>query len=1248
MKRTGAKLAALLVFLVFVSPCLAAGSNKYLVRSIVQGGRTADVRTTPVLPPPYRVASVARPMPNKSRGVNIISNVPALQWCFGCSATSAAMMFGYYDSAGFPNMYTGPTNGGVFPQTNSAWPDISIGGETRSQCPLSATRDGLDGRVGRGHVDDYWIVSNNAGPDPWIANVWTQHSWGDCTGDYMGTNQSAWNNIDGSTTFVYWTDGTPTYDYTSGEGSGTRDGCHGMRAFAESRGATVETNFSQYIDTHSPGVGFTYAQYMAEIDAGRPVLIQVDGHTMLGVGYDDSTSTVYVHNTWDWSLHTMTWGGSYEGMGHYGVTVLRLQQSNPVPQISLSINGGAATTENLGVTLNLSHTGGGAPTEVRFANDAGGSPGTWTSWETWTGSRPWNLAAGDFGARGVWAQARNAAGEGSAAYDDIFYQTSVTVPETGMSINGGDETTSNLDVTLTLWESSGGSPTQVRFANDDGGSPGTWSSWRTWGTSKSWTLATGGSGTRKVWAQARNSVGTGGATSDTIEFEGVLEPTAPTKPTVVAISPTPPGPEELRATASGSSDVNGDAVTYQYQWSKKAADGSWEGFTYSGQTLAAANVHMGETWGVRARASDGSLYSGWTVASVTIVGMANYTPVPKTRNVPRTASVFLSFRWAPVKSSAVARVTLTQAGEIVPVTPLWVSDKKLKLTPRTLLKLDSDYRINIARGVRCVSGRVLDWEEKYAWFHTAPAGSPTMPTSIAISPATPGPETLVATASGATDPNGDVITYQYQWSPRKADGTFAGWDYSGETLPGAYLLIGETWGVRARAFDGFTSSDWTVSTVTPTSMAGYSPEPGARNIARTACVFISFRWTPVKSSVESRVRLLQGSTVVPASMTWVSDRKLKLRPRDMLEVSKLYRVRIASGVECVGGRVLNWEETHAYFTTAPATAPTTPTLVTISPSSPGPEDLFASAGGSTDLNDDPLFYEYQWSKKGSDGSWEGWNNSGDLLPTGRAKIGETWAVRARANDGTAHSSWKISNPVTITSMAEYLPAPGAQNVPRNASVFITFRWPPIQSSADSLVELRQGTTPVPVTMTWVSDRKLKLRPKSLLRVDTQYCVYIGAGVTCTSGRLLNWTESHATFRTAPATPPTMPTSVAISPEAPGPEILHASASGSTDVNGDTITYEYQWSRVWAEDGTWEGWDYSGNTLPAEVLTIGETWGVRARAFDGTLYSSWKSASVTITNMAGVTPAHRTYGVPVTTAVFGSFRWPVQQSTVTTR
>jgi hypothetical protein len=50
---------------------------------------------------------------------------------------------------------------------------------------------------------------------------------------------------------------------------------------------------------------------------------------MLGFGYDDSTNTVYLHDTWDYSNHTMTWGGTYpygiQELQHYGVTVLQLE-----------------------------------------------------------------------------------------------------------------------------------------------------------------------------------------------------------------------------------------------------------------------------------------------------------------------------------------------------------------------------------------------------------------------------------------------------------------------------------------------------------------------------------------------------------------------------------------------------------------------------------------------------------------------------------------------------------------------------------------------------------------------------------------------------------------------------------------------------------------------------------------------------------------------------------------------------------
>ena len=50
---------------------------------------------------------------------------------------------------------------------------------------------------------------------------------------------------------------------------------------------------------------------------------------MLGYGYDDP-DTVHIHDTWDHSPHSMTWGGTYSGE-HYGVTVIQLQS---LPEIT--------------------------------------------------------------------------------------------------------------------------------------------------------------------------------------------------------------------------------------------------------------------------------------------------------------------------------------------------------------------------------------------------------------------------------------------------------------------------------------------------------------------------------------------------------------------------------------------------------------------------------------------------------------------------------------------------------------------------------------------------------------------------------------------------------------------------------------------------------------------------------------------------------------------------------------------------
>ncbi|MBN1152963.1 MAG: hypothetical protein JXA58_07120, partial [Dehalococcoidia bacterium] len=256
----------------------------------------------------------------------LLVGVPAFDWCYGCSATAAAMMFGYYDRTGYPNMYTGSANGGVCPTTNATW--------GYGECPLSATHQGYDGLVLRGHVDDYWS-SYGSSVDPYYGN-WAEHGYADCTADFMGTGQyQNWQNTDGSTTFFFATGNQPLFDYAGSEDASTplRDGMHGMHLFAESRGYTVAQNYNQFIWGYG-GVsdGFTYEQYCAEIDAGRPVIIQVHGHSMLGIGYD-LPNTVYIHDTWDHSMHSMAWGGSYSGMTHFGVGVFHLDPNKAAPQV---------------------------------------------------------------------------------------------------------------------------------------------------------------------------------------------------------------------------------------------------------------------------------------------------------------------------------------------------------------------------------------------------------------------------------------------------------------------------------------------------------------------------------------------------------------------------------------------------------------------------------------------------------------------------------------------------------------------------------------------------------------------------------------------------------------------------------------------------------------------------------------------------------------------------------------------------
>ena len=309
--------------------------------------------------PPVGVSRTTVNVDHLTESAVILSDVPTSEWTYGCTATSAGMLFGYYDRTGYPNMYTGPTNGGVCPLTDLGQ---GVPGDGRypisGSCYIIATENGLDGINSSSHVDDYWISYGSAGPDPWQGN-WPEHTWGLCTADFLGTNQWKWDyssdgeidsNIDGGTTIWTYNDGSKLYDFDPGSAYGlpVTSCCRGMRLFAESRGYTVDTNYNQLTDNQNSN-GFTFAEFQAEINAGRPVLVHVIGHTMVGIGYDAAaTNSIYIHDTWDNILHSMTWGGSYGGMDLFAVTVIHLAPPDEYDLTISSTSGGNVTTPGEG------------------------------------------------------------------------------------------------------------------------------------------------------------------------------------------------------------------------------------------------------------------------------------------------------------------------------------------------------------------------------------------------------------------------------------------------------------------------------------------------------------------------------------------------------------------------------------------------------------------------------------------------------------------------------------------------------------------------------------------------------------------------------------------------------------------------------------------------------------------------------------------------------------------------------------
>lgn len=256
----------------------------------------------------------------------ILPNAPDYAWWYGCSPTSAGMLMGYYDINGYGGLeYNNLVPGGT--AERSTYPGNPYGD------PTGAAALANKAIASPGHISDFYKTPPGYGGSGDDTDPPT-HAF-DSLADFMGTSQDSVPNTNGSTTFYYWINGAP-FTWQDAETSGVKDkdGMYGIKEYVEYSVYGVGSLYTQLIWGKAQ-YGCTFDTFMGEINAGRPALLHVEGHTMFAYGYewDDQIQkqTVYIHDTWTPGDHTMDWGGYYSNRSHWGMTFFTPTGGSPPP-----------------------------------------------------------------------------------------------------------------------------------------------------------------------------------------------------------------------------------------------------------------------------------------------------------------------------------------------------------------------------------------------------------------------------------------------------------------------------------------------------------------------------------------------------------------------------------------------------------------------------------------------------------------------------------------------------------------------------------------------------------------------------------------------------------------------------------------------------------------------------------------------------------------------------------------------------
>ena len=258
--------------------------------------------------------------PDANGDVLLALTVPEAEYMYGCTPTAVAMVLGYYDLYGYrgadlSNMIEGDVDSKSRGTDGNAYNmnafDTVLGRATASEDFVSRFHSRGGKETTPAQELKYSFKSDNKTIDT--------SNW-NCIADYLGTGQY-WRGNDNLSTTISYTSLEDVFKNDSyleiTAGSTTRNVRHvdttmlyGLELYVQSRGYEMDYEITGTYVVDVAGGSFTFADYMNEIDSGRPVMVSISGHSMVGYGYNASTQEIIFDDCYV-SGRRMQWGGTY-------------------------------------------------------------------------------------------------------------------------------------------------------------------------------------------------------------------------------------------------------------------------------------------------------------------------------------------------------------------------------------------------------------------------------------------------------------------------------------------------------------------------------------------------------------------------------------------------------------------------------------------------------------------------------------------------------------------------------------------------------------------------------------------------------------------------------------------------------------------------------------------------------------------------------------------------------------------------